>query len=183
MGIQQKFLGYEADKLLFDLEGVLTNGQAGTIGDAEDVGVHREGGFTKGRVQDDIGGLTPHPGQGLEGDSILGDLATMVLLQQSTGLDDVCSLGVEEAQGADVFLETFFPQCQQGRGGVGDGEEAGGGLVDPFVGGLGGEDDSHQQFEGAGIVEFRPRGRIGGAESFEDQTAFYLVHGAGRIGR
>ena len=76
MGIPQKFLGYEPDKLLFNLEGILANRQAGTIGDTEDVGVHRESGFTEGCVQDDIGGCAAPPRQTLEGGSVWGGPAT-----------------------------------------------------------------------------------------------------------
>src|SRR5437870_3210461 len=50
MGVQAVFLGYALQKLELDLERVLAGRQAGTVADAEDVGVDGDGGLAERHV-------------------------------------------------------------------------------------------------------------------------------------
>ena len=53
--------------------------ESGAIGDPEDVGVDRDLRLTEHHVEDDAGGLAPHPGQRLERGAIAGHLAAVPL--------------------------------------------------------------------------------------------------------
>ncbi|MNC71730.1 hypothetical protein D3C75_1226820 [compost metagenome] len=63
-------------------------------------------------------------------------LAVVALDQQPARFYDILGLAVVKPDGLDVFAEAFNAQGIDGLGGVGDGEQAGSGLVDADVGGL-----------------------------------------------
>ncbi len=54
-------------ELQLDIERCLPRCQPGPVGNAEHMGVDREGLGAEGHVQDDVGGLAADAGQGLQG--------------------------------------------------------------------------------------------------------------------
>ena len=60
--IEFEFGGYMFEQLLLDLVDVLARGKPGTVGDAEDMGIHRDGWPTKGGIEHHIGGLATDAG-------------------------------------------------------------------------------------------------------------------------
>ncbi len=67
---------------VLDLERVLARRQAGAVGDAEDMGVDRDGLVAEGDVQDHVRGLAPDAGQRLERLAAVRHLAAVFLEQE-----------------------------------------------------------------------------------------------------
>jgi hypothetical protein len=128
-----------------DLEDVLAGREAGSVADPEDVGVDREGLGPERAVHDDVGGLAPDPGQGLERLEIGRHLAAVALDQRLRQGDDVLRLGVEQADRPDVPLQPFLAQLDHRRRRRHRLEQSAGGEVDARVGGLGGQDHGDEQ--------------------------------------
>jgi len=162
VGVLQERAGHAAQQFPLHLQGRFAGGDAGAVTDPEDVGVHRYRGLSKGGIEHHVGGLAADAGQPLQRLAVRGDLALMVFEQDSTGLDDISGLAVEQPDGSDVVLETLLPQGEDGLRGVGQWEELGGDPVHHLVGSLSGEDNRHQELEWRGIPELSGRCRVGG---------------------
>lgn len=177
MSILDECLRDQAEQFMLDRQGCLARGQARAVGDSKDMGIHRQGGMTKSGVEDHIGGFAPHARQGFQGDPVRWNFPAMTLQQEGTGCDDTGGLGVVETQCPDVGFKTLLTQIQHGLGRIGHREKARRRLVDALVCGLGGENNRHQELEGAGIVQLRPGCGIARTQALEDKSAFLLVHG------
>ena len=79
-------------------------GEAGAVGDAEDVGVNGHGRFAEGGVQDDVGGFASDAGQAFQGFALVGDLRAVFVDEDAAGFEDVCGFVVVEADGVDVVF-------------------------------------------------------------------------------
>lgn len=156
MSVLEECLRDQAEQFLLDLQGCLARGQARAVGDSKDMGIHRQGGMTKSGVEDDIGGFAPHARQCLQGGPVRWNLPAVTLQQESAGFEDTGGLGVKETQCPDVGSKAILTQIQHGLGRIGHREKACRRLVDTLIRGLGGENNRHQELEGAGIVQLRP---------------------------
>src|SRR5688572_29643575 len=87
---------------------VLAGGEAGAVGDPENMGVDRECLRSERAVHDDIGGLAAHARQLLERVAIGRNLAAMLLDESARQGDHVLRLGVEQADRPDVLPELFL---------------------------------------------------------------------------
>src|SRR3954470_441924 len=67
VGVLEKFRRRELQQPVLDFPRILSRGEAGPVGDAEDVGVDRHGGLAESGIEDHVGGLAAHPRQRLEG--------------------------------------------------------------------------------------------------------------------
>ena len=63
VSIAAERLRHDLLELRLNLIHGLARREAGAVADTEHVGVDREGFLAPGRVQDDVGGLAPDPGQ------------------------------------------------------------------------------------------------------------------------
>jgi len=99
--VEPERLGHDVLKLEFDLKNVLARRESGTIRDAEDVRVDREGFLMKGSVEDDVGCLAADAGEFLQFLSSTGHLAAVIADQRFGQSDDVLGLGVEQANCLD----------------------------------------------------------------------------------
>ena len=62
MRVQAEFGGNDLEQFLLDRNDVFSRRKAGTIGEAENVGIDRDGRFAKDDIEDDIRRLAPHAG-------------------------------------------------------------------------------------------------------------------------
>ena len=99
------------EQLLFHFQHGLAGGEADAVGDAEDVGVDRHGRLAEGGVENHVGGLAPHAGQGFERGAVGGHLAAVLLDQHPAGGDEVLGLALVEADGLDVLGEPASPSA------------------------------------------------------------------------
>ena len=153
------FIRHYPHQFVFHLADGLSWRDAGAIGDPEDVGIHRDNGFSERGIQDHVGGFASDARQFFQGMSVPRHGAAVALHQVRAGLHEVARLGVVEPDGADMAAESFFSHGQNGLGGVGVAEESLRCLIDALVGSLRGEDHRNQQFEGA--TERKLAGGIG----------------------
>lgn len=156
---------------------VLALGQFPALGETVDMSVDREGGLAKSLDFDDRGGLVADTGEGFEGCQVVGHLAA-VFLEEDLGeaVDGLCLAGGEAAR-AHNLVDLLDGQGGHLLRGIGQGEEGRGGLVDPYVSALGGQEDRHQQ--GVGVLVVEGDGRVGetGVEfGFDVGSAFFSGH-------
>lgn len=153
MGILLELCWNKLEKFVLDVAHGLALGQSSAVGHTEDVGVHGDGGLSERGVEHHIGGFSTHAWKCLKRGSITRHLCVMFLDQDLAAGDDVSRLGVEQADGGDMALETFFAEIEDSLRGIGDREQATSGLVDADIGGLGREDHGNEQFEWRGVDE------------------------------
>ncbi len=123
-------------QLVLDFQRRFARRQTGAIGEPEEMGIDRHGGFTKGDVEHHVGGFAADAGQGLQCLTCAGHHAAMLLNQDLAGLQQMSGFGAKQANGLDVALQAFLPQRQYFLRCVGHREEPVRGLVDADVGGL-----------------------------------------------
>jgi len=158
-------------QLQFDCQRRPARRQAGAVGDAEDVGVHRDRLRPERDVHHHIGGLAADAGQLLQRVAILGHASTMLGDQPLGECDDVLGLHVEQPDGSDVPLQPILAQRDHLLRGLHRFEQLLGGFVDADIGRLGGEHHRDQQRIGIDVGQFGFRRRIvlgKTAEEFED---------------
>jgi len=93
-----------------DLIDIFARSEAGSVADAEDVGVDRERLLAECRVENDVGGLAADPGKLLQLFAGTGDRAAIFADQRLAERDDILGLGVEEADGLDCLTQPFFAE-------------------------------------------------------------------------
>jgi hypothetical protein len=64
--IEDEFFGYDLDKFVFDGTHRFAGGEAGAVGNTEDMRIDGHGGLTEGGVEYHIGRFAPHAGQCFE---------------------------------------------------------------------------------------------------------------------
>jgi hypothetical protein len=84
VGVAQVFLGDAAQQALLDFDDVLAGGEAGAVGEAEDVGVDGHRRFAEDGVEHHVGGLAADAGQGFEGVAVVGHFAAVALEQRAS---------------------------------------------------------------------------------------------------
>ncbi len=78
-----ELIRHEFQQFFLDLRHVLAGCEPGAVADPEDMGVDRDGRLSEGGVEDHVGGLAPHAGQGFQRFARLRHLSAM-LFQQDT---------------------------------------------------------------------------------------------------
>jgi hypothetical protein len=162
-----------------DLVGVGVLREAEPLGEAQDVGVHADGGPGKGVAEDDVGGLATDAGQGEEAVQIARNITGTFLDEHRGGGADRLGLVPVEVDTADVVLV----ECGPGGGGAVLLEEAGGDGVDEVVAGLGGEDEGDEQFERRREIQREPGIGVRFAERGDDSLDRWLAQGFWRAWR
>ena len=122
-------------------------GDAQPPGDADAVGVADIGGLAEHVPQNQIGGLSPHAGEGGEFLHGAGNLAAVPLHQLLGAGHDIPGLSVVEAAGVDVFARPRLGSAsakalQRREAGV---TAPGVTMIDPRVGALGGQPHGEEQ--------------------------------------
>jgi len=176
MGILSEFLRDEFHQLVLDFDDVLAGGDAGAVGDPEDMGVHRDGRFAERGIEDHVRGFPAHSRQALQVFAPARHFAAEPFQQNSAGGEDVLRLGPVQPDAADKGREPGLAERDDRPRRIGDRKKSGGGEVHAFVGGLGGEYDRNQQLERRLICEFGGGRRIGVSQPAEDFCSFRLVH-------
>lgn len=152
-------------------------GDAGPVAEAENMGVDGDGRVAKGGIQDDIGRFSADTGQRLQCGTIIRDLAGVHFDQAMAGSNDVPGLGAVEADGLDVFAQTFLAKGSHAFRGGGYGKKAVRCLVDRNIGGLRGKNDSDQQLKWAGVIQLGGRRRIGFLQAGIKRGDLGFIHG------
>ena len=178
VGVPAEPGGRRCDEAVLHRPGGLAGCQSRAIGHPEDVRVDGDRRLAEGRVQHHVRGLPPHARQRLEGLPVAGHLAAVLVEEGPAGAQDVPGLRVEQADRPDVLLQPGLAEGQDGRRRVRDPEQAGRGLVDAHVGGLGGQDHRDQQLKGAVVDQFSGRVRVGLLQAAEKCRALPGSHGA-----
>ena len=105
VGVQPEFFGCGFQQFLFNGQRCFTRGDAGAVGNPEDVSVDGDGRFTKGDIQHDICGFASHPGQFLQRGAIMWHRTFVFVEEELAGGDDVFGFGAIEADTFDVCLQ------------------------------------------------------------------------------
>ena len=177
MRILQKLFLCEPEQTFLDFERSLSPGDAGTIGDAEDMCIHGNRRFAERRIENDIRRFSANPRKSLEGLTGTRHFAIVFVEQDATGLDYVFGLTVEETDGAYVLLQALDAMVVDCLWCVGNRVELTRGLVDPDIGGLGRQNHGDEQFEWRVVFELSRRLGIGVAQGREDGSSFLAIHG------
>src|SRR6266851_6436730 len=106
-------LGDELEKFVLDLAHILARCEAGAVGDAKDVRVHRDGRMAEGGVEDHVGGLPADSRERFERFARLRHLSAVALDEQPAGFEDVLRLGAIQADRADVFDQSLHAEGEQ----------------------------------------------------------------------
>ena len=93
-----------------DLVDGLARREAGTVANAEDVRVDREGFLAERGIEDDVGGLAADAGQRLQFLARSRDLATVPVDQRLAEPDEVLRLGIEQTDGLDRLAQAFLTE-------------------------------------------------------------------------
>ena len=87
--VQQVFGRDALHQAVFNGAHIFARRDAGAVGDAEDVGIHRHHGLAVGGIEDDVGGFAPDAGQFFQCGTVGGDFAVVVVDKDLAGFEDV----------------------------------------------------------------------------------------------
>ena len=107
VGVFPVLIRDEFQQLLFDFQDVFARRQAGAVGYAEYVGIHGDGGMAERGIEDDVRRFPADARQFFQGFPAFGDPAGMGPGQDVAGLDDVFGLGIVQADGFDITLQSL----------------------------------------------------------------------------
>src|SRR5579859_934709 len=175
--VAAEFLGHEFQQALFHLDHVGSGRDAGAIGDAEDVRIHRDRVLAERGIQNDVRGFAPDSGEAFEIVPVRWHFATEFFQQQRAGCEDIFGFRAVQADTLYVRRQSGFAEREDGLRRARRSKQPGGGKVHAPVGGLRRQDDRDQQFERRLVDEFGRRRRIGGAKAPENFRALVRVHG------
>lgn len=144
MGIQHELPRRQFRQALLDFEWRLSLRQAGAVRNPKYVRVHGDRGFSKSRIQYDIGCFTSDAGECLKFVSRTRNFTSMFVQQQAAGFDDIFRLRIVESDGFDVFLQTVDAEIKNGLRCIGHRVEYFRRLVDTNIGRLSGEYDGDE---------------------------------------
>ena len=142
VGVLQIGRGHPLQQFVFDFIGRLSRGQSGAVRQPEQMGVHRDGGLAKSNVQDHVGRLAAHAGQGLQGLAGAGHGAAMLREQNAAGLHQVPGLAAKKSDGPEIALQTVLTQGKNHLWRVGNRKQLARCPVHAHVGGLSREHNS-----------------------------------------
>ena len=148
MRVLFELVGHELDQIAFHHFDCFARCDAGAVGDAEVVRVHRDGRLAEGDIEHHVCGLAADAGQGFEFFARAGHHAAVFFDQQTAGGDDVFRFRFVEADGGDVTGQAGLAQGEYCFRCVGNRIEFFGRRVDPCVGRLRRQNDRDQQLEG-----------------------------------
>ncbi len=172
----QVFGGHTLQQFLFHFQRRFAWGQAGAVAQAEDVGVHGHGRFTKGHVEHHVRCLAAHTGQGFQCLTVARYLSAVFLHQNAAGLQQVFGFVAVQADGVDVCLQPGLAQRQDFGRRVGHGKQFPRGFVHAYVRGLGTQQHSGEQLEHARILQLGVGLWVGRLQSGEKQFDVFLFH-------
>jgi hypothetical protein len=153
VGVLEIALRDHLEQACLDFQRRLAGGEAQAMRHPEHVRIHGQCGLAEGRVEHNVGGLAAHSGKRLQCLALARHLAAVLGNERPGQADDVLGLVAMEPDGLDAFLQARFAQLEHLLRRVGYLEERLGGFVDTSVGGLGRQDDGHEQRKGIGIYE------------------------------
>ena len=176
MGMQHELWRNAPHKLVFDLAWGLACCHPGPVGNTKDVGVYSHDGFAKRDVQNDIGCFAAYAGQGFQLLPIVWNVAGVLVDQHLTSGQQVPGLALVQSDGAYAGFNAFETESQHGLGRVCDTEQVGCDLIHAFVGGLGRQQNRHQQLEMAAVEKFGGGCRVAGRKAFKRLAALLAIH-------
>lgn len=153
-----------------------TNGQAGTVGDTEDVCIHGDRWPAEGAIEHDIGCFAANSGKCFERFTICRHFATMVVYELPAGRDNMPGLAAVEPDGADGVGQPVLAERQKTAGVWSRAEEWGGGGIDTPVRCLCRKNDRNQKLERAAVFELGFWRRIGRCQSRKECFPLGGVH-------
>ena len=156
----------------------LAGGEAGSVGDPEDVGVDRDGRLAKGDVHDHARGLAPDPGQRFERLALARHRTRVAFDQDPAQRDQILRLGAKKADRADQPGHPLLAQRQHLLRRVGQREQRRGGLVDPGIGRLRRQHHRRQKRERVDEFELGLRDRPGFGQPPVELRNLAFRHGA-----
>jgi len=165
-----------------NFERIFAGRQAGAVGDAEDMGVDRDGLAAEGDVQHHIGGFAPDAGQFFERFAAVRHLAAMLFQQQPRQRDHVFGLGAVKPDGLDEVADPCLAQGEHLFRAIGELEQRFGRLVDADIGRLGRQHHRHQERIGIDVLELGGGVRVGGSQNFEEARSRRRAHARGFAG-
>ena len=127
---------------------------ATAIAKPEDMRIHGLRGLAPPHIQDHIGRLTAHTGQGLQRSAGIGNLAAELIHQNLRGLHDVLGLLAIKTNRLDVIRQRINPEVEHFLRRIRHFEQRGGGFVNTLVGRLRGQCHSHNERIGVDVVKF-----------------------------
>lgn len=176
VGVHAVFVRHDLLQFFFHLVRRGAGGEAGAVGDPEDMRVYCHGRLREGHVEDDIRGFTPDAGELHQFVAIRRNLAAVIIDEDLGEGVDILRLGIEKTDGFDVVADFVFAECDHFLRRVGGLEEGGGCLVHALVRGLRGQRDGDEQGERVRPFQFALRFRINGVEAAEKFMNFIPGH-------
>lgn len=122
----------------FHVIGAFARRQSGSVADPKDMGVHSDGRVTESLIEHHIGGFAAHTGQTHQRVSGLGYFAVKLLQDHAGQGNDILRFVAEQADSLDMLSHLVLAQSQHFLRCIGQPEQCIGGLVDSYIGGLGG---------------------------------------------
>lgn len=165
------------DQPVLDLSHGLAGGQAGTVADAEDVGIDCHRIRAECDIHHDIRRLAPDTGQRFERGPVGWYLSAVTLQQLMAEQVHVMRFRPPQADGADVPRNALFADGRHGGRVGGFLEQAFRRLVDGFVRRLCRQHDAYQKFERIAEHQFTFRIRIGFGKRCDEGLCGRLAHG------
>ena len=117
--ILKKFLRDASHQAILHLTNVLARGDAGSIGDPENMCINRHGGLAKGGVEYDIRCFPPDTWECLEFFTRPWNLTLIAFTQNHAGLHDVFRFGIIQSNRFNTVFDTVESEGKHGRGGIG----------------------------------------------------------------
>ena len=122
VGVLQVFRWGKPHQPLFHFPDGLAGGNAGPVGQAEDVGIDGDDRLAESGVEDYVGSLAAHARQRLKRLALARHLPLVSLEKHPAAGHQVGGLGVVKPDAADVLADARFAQRQHGMRRVGFGE-------------------------------------------------------------
>ena len=144
VGMAHKFLRRYFFKFFFDGKGCLSFGQSCAVADAEKVRVDGDRGFSKGNVEDHVGCLASDTRQLLERFSVARHRAGVFVDKHLTEFDDIPGFCIIEADSLDMVFDLSLAEFDHFFRRIRDFKQGFCRLVDPYIGGLCGQNNSNQ---------------------------------------
>jgi len=107
MGMMLEFRRYVVFNGTLDHIHVLSRTYAGSVANAENMGVDRLRGLFKPHVQHNVRGFPAHSGEGLKGSARRGDHSVILIDQKLGEFDDVLGLLAIKPDGLDMLGHAF----------------------------------------------------------------------------
>ena len=174
--VPAKWLWNDLLEFRLDLVDGPARSKAGTVANAKDVGVDRKGLFSKGGIEDHIGGLATNAWKCLKLLPRRGDVPAMTLDQRLAERNDIPGLGVEQPDRLNCVSEFLFSKLNHLRRRLNCPEQVPRRDVDARVGRLSRKHDRDEQRIGICEIELGRRRGVCLRESAKEFENLFARH-------